>query len=73
MRNLGYVLLNVLVNSILIPSITANNAAAQESTPSVKSTYVPSLTADGQPDLQGYWSNTTYTPLQRPKNVSKEF
>jgi cell division septation protein DedD len=30
-------------------------------------------TADGQPDLQGFWSNTTYTPLQRPNNVTKEF
>jgi hypothetical protein len=29
-------------------------------------------TPDGQPDLQGYWTNTTYTPLQRPKEVTKE-
>jgi hypothetical protein len=27
---------------------------------------------DGQPDLQGFWTNTTYTPLQRPKEVTKE-
>jgi len=30
-------------------------------------------TADGQPDLQGFWTNTTYTPLERPKNITKEF
>jgi hypothetical protein len=30
-------------------------------------------TPDGQPDLQGFWTNTTYTPLQRPKDVTKEF
>jgi hypothetical protein len=30
-------------------------------------------TPDGQPDLQGYWTNSTYTPLQRPKEVTKEF
>src|SRR5687767_9508245 len=30
-------------------------------------------TPDGQPDLQGFWSNATYTPLERPDNVSKEF
>jgi hypothetical protein len=30
-------------------------------------------TPDGQPDLQGFWTNTTYTPLERPKNVTKEF
>ena len=32
-----------------------------------------SRTADGQPDLQGFWTNTTYVPLERPKNVTKEF
>jgi hypothetical protein len=30
-------------------------------------------TPDGQPDLQGFWTNTTYVPLDRPKNVTKEF
>jgi hypothetical protein len=29
--------------------------------------------ADGHPDLQGFWTNNTYTPLERPRNVSKEF
>jgi len=28
---------------------------------------------DGQPDLQGFWTNSTYTPLQRPNGVTKEF
>ena len=32
-----------------------------------------SRTADGQPDLQGFWTNTTYVPLERPKNVTKAF
>src|SRR5437762_10574694 len=32
-----------------------------------------SKTPDGQPDLQGFWTNNTYTPLERPNNVSKEF
>src|SRR5579871_1542185 len=31
-------------------------------------------TPDGHPDLQGYWSNASITPLQRPKELgSKEF
>jgi hypothetical protein len=30
-------------------------------------------TPDRQPDLQGFWTNATYTPLERPKNVTKEF
>lgn len=35
--------------------------------------YVVPKTPDGQPDLQGYWTNATYTPLERPNNVAKEF
>jgi hypothetical protein len=30
-------------------------------------------TPDGQPDLQGYWTNNGYVPLERPNNVSKEY
>jgi hypothetical protein len=30
-------------------------------------------TPDGQPDLQGFWTNSTYTPLERPDGVGKAF
>ena len=30
-------------------------------------------TPDGQPDLQGFWTNSNYTPLERPDGVTKEF
>src|SRR2546425_6119039 len=33
--------------------------------------WTPSRTPDGQPDLQGFWTNSTYVPLERPKNVTK--
>ncbi len=34
--------------------------------------YVQPKTPDGQPDLTGFWTNATFTPLQRPNNVKKE-
>src|ERR1041384_5760656 len=35
--------------------------------------YTPPKTPDGQPDLQGFWTNSTYVPLERPNGVTKEF
>jgi hypothetical protein len=35
--------------------------------------YTAPRTPDGQPDLQGFWTNSTYTPLERPKEVTKEY
>ncbi len=32
--------------------------------------YTVPRTPYGHPDLQGFWSNQTYTPLQRPDGVS---
>ncbi len=37
-------------------------------------TWTPPRTPDGQPDMQGYWTNATFTPLERPKELgTKEF
>jgi hypothetical protein len=30
----------------------------------------PPRTSDGQPDLQGYWTNDTFTPLERPRELA---
>jgi hypothetical protein len=43
----------------LLPASSQAPHAAHEPT------WAPPLTADGQPNLQGHWSNDTYTPLER--------
>src|SRR5438552_1057501 len=44
-----------------------------KSTGSVKAKTWKGRTPDGQLDLQGFWNNSTYTPMERPKNVTKAF
>jgi hypothetical protein len=56
-----------LLGTVVIVSVASLTVVAQTST------YKVPRTADGQPDLQGFWSNATYTPLERPDNVTKEF
>src|SRR5690349_14260014 len=47
---------------------------APSAKPASKSTWTPTRTPDGQPDLQGYWTNATFTPLERPAEFAeKEF
>jgi len=53
---------------ILIALLGTTLAAAQ-----APKKWTPPRTPDGQPDLQGFWTNSSYSPLERPKNVTKEF
>ena len=41
--------------------------------PAGAQSYTPPRTSDGHPDLQGFWTNQTYTPLERPEGVTKAF
>ena len=51
---------------ILAGTLTAQSLTAKK--------YNPPRTPDGQPDLQGVWTNVTITPLERPANLAgKEF
>jgi hypothetical protein len=56
--------LSVVVGVVMLAVIPI---AAQQ-----PSTYKAPRTPDGQPDLQGFWTNSTYTPLERPDGVTKE-
>jgi hypothetical protein len=54
------------------PRPAAAGTAAPAAKPAAKAWVMP-RTPDGVPDLQGYWTNNSYTPLERPNGVDKEF
>jgi hypothetical protein len=59
--------------ALLIAPAHAAEPAAKDAAKPPKS-WAPPRTSDGQPDLQGYWTNGTYIPLERPKELgTKEF
>ena len=55
-----------LVAAVFLAASAAQTPSAQQTRP-----YKAPRTADGQPDLQGFWTNSTYTPLERPDGVTK--
>jgi hypothetical protein len=58
-----------LWGALLIVSVSAVWASAQKATK-----WTLAHLADGQPDFQGYWTNATYTPLERDRELgTKEF
>ena len=52
-----------LMTTVSVVILTAVSAAGQEA-------WVPPLTADGQPNLQGIWTNPTITPFERPAELA---
>jgi len=58
-----------LLGALLIVTAAAVLASAQKATK-----WTLAHLADGQPDFQGYWTNATYTPLERDRDLGmKEF
>ncbi len=55
-------------------AILASIPAPGQTASAVKTTAQIPRTADGHPDLQGFWENKTLTPLERPRELAnKEF
>ena len=47
---------------------------ADTKAPAAKSPWVMPRTPDGHPDLHGYWTSLSYTPMERPaKYGNREF
>lgn len=67
--------LTVLTAGVLLATLPAARDAlsAAAGTGTSAEAYTSPRTPDGQPDLQGFWTNSTYTPLERPSDVTKEF
>jgi|RhiMethySRZTD1v2_1073278.scaffolds.fasta_scaffold01008_14 hypothetical protein len=72
------------VSIVIAIAMAATSSVAGQSAPlekpravaktvTVAKAYAPPKTPDGQPDLQGFWTNSTYVPLERPQGVTKEY
>jgi hypothetical protein len=56
---------------LILGSLPCLAAAQGSGVPAAGGDYDPPRTAYGHPDLQGFWTNATYTSLERPDGVAK--
>jgi hypothetical protein len=68
MRHRAVALFSALLGVIAVIALATHGVAGQ----ATKKWTAP-RTPDGQPDLQGYWTNSTYVPLERSDKVTKAF
>src|SRR5579862_2976413 len=61
MRQSSLAIVPVILMAFLVQAPVAGQAAK---------TWTPARTPDGQPDLQGFWTNSTLTPLERPTELA---
>jgi hypothetical protein len=82
MRHRSFASFGVLLVAIAVIAVATHRVAGQAPATSKPAPAAPGAgakkwtaprTPDGQPDLQGYWTNSTYVPLERPDKVTKAF
>ena len=61
----------VVVVTVLTPVAVAGQDQDRESAEETAAWTMP-RTPDGQPDLQGYWTTQTFTPLERPERLADQ-
>jgi len=68
-RFLASIRLLMIVSAVVLLTTAPRSGQATDTAKK----WTPARTPEGQPDLQGYWTNASYTPFERPKGVTKEF
>ena len=63
-------MVKLVVALTVVGFLGAPRQVAAQAKPSAERTWTPPKNADGQPDLQGYWTNATLTPLERPAQLA---
>jgi hypothetical protein len=68
LASLGLSALVFALSVVLIAPLTVTGQAQKAAKP-----WSMPRTPEGKPDLQGFWTNNSYVPLERPNGVTKEF
>jgi hypothetical protein len=63
-------MLKTVIALTFVGCLVAPGQLSAQAKPSAARAWTPPKTADGQPDLQGYWTNATLTPLERPPQLA---
>ena len=70
-RRLLAVFATIVVVAALAPVADAGQSQGREAADGEAAWTMPRL-PDGQPDLQGYWTTQTFTPLERPERLADQ-